>query len=84
MDYQLNTKGLKIIRKLELISLLSLFNKHHQHHIKNLVAITVMGMVGIEMTSLCLSSVPLVCSNLALSGTLQNFAGRVIIFIKTL
>jgi small conductance mechanosensitive channel len=27
------------------------FNKHHQHHIKILVAITVMGMVGIEMTS---------------------------------
>jgi uncharacterized membrane protein YjgN (DUF898 family) len=40
-----------------LINLLSLFNKHHQHHIKILVAITVMGMVGIEMTSFCLSLV---------------------------
>jgi small conductance mechanosensitive channel len=45
------TKGVKKSLGNSKIDHLVPFNKHHQHHIKILVAITVMGMVGIEMTS---------------------------------
>jgi small conductance mechanosensitive channel len=44
--------------------------------LKILVAITVMGMVGIEMTSfIAIIGAAGLAIGLALSGTLQNFAG---------
>jgi small conductance mechanosensitive channel len=50
--------------------------------LKILVAITVMGMVGIEMTSfIAIIGAAGLAIGLALSGTLQNFAGGVIILI---
>ncbi|MFB0910264.1 MAG: mechanosensitive ion channel, partial [Flavobacterium sp.] len=50
--------------------------------LKILVAITVMGMIGIEMTSfVAIIGAAGLAVGLALSGTLQNFAGGVIILI---
>lgn len=50
--------------------------------LKALVTITVMGMVGIEMTSfVAIIGAAGLAVGLALSGTLQNFAGGVIILI---
>ncbi|MBC5839779.1 mechanosensitive ion channel family protein [Flavobacterium muglaense] len=50
--------------------------------LKILVAITVMGMVGIQMTSfVAILGAAGLAIGLALSGTLQNFAGGVIILI---
>lgn len=50
--------------------------------LKALVAITVMGMLGIEMTSfVAIIGAAGLAVGLALSGTLQNFAGGVIILI---
>ena len=50
--------------------------------LKILVAITVMGMVGIQMTSfVAILGAAGLAVGLALSGTLQNFAGGVIILI---
>jgi hypothetical protein len=55
---------------------LSLFNKHHQHHIKNFSSYHRNGMVGIEMTSfIAIIGAAGLAIGLALSGTLQNFAG---------
>jgi small conductance mechanosensitive channel len=76
------TKGVKKSLGNSKIDHLVPFNKHHQHHIKILVAITVMGMVGIEMTSfIIIIGAAGLAIGLALSGTLQNFAGGVIILI---
>jgi small-conductance mechanosensitive channel len=59
---------------------LSLFNKHHQHHIKNFSSYHRNG--GIEMTSfIAVIGAAGLAIGLALSGTLQNFAGGVIILI---
>jgi small conductance mechanosensitive channel len=50
--------------------------------LKILVAITVMGMIGIEMTSfVAIIGAAGLAVGLALSGTLQNFAGGVVILI---
>ena len=50
--------------------------------LKALVAITVMGMIGIQMTSfVAILGAAGLAVGLALSGTLQNFAGGVIILI---
>jgi small conductance mechanosensitive channel len=50
--------------------------------LKALVAITVMGMIGIQMTSfVAIIGAAGLAVGLALSGTLQNFAGGVIILI---
>ena len=50
--------------------------------LKALVVITVMGMVGVEMTSfVAIIGAAGLAVGLALSGTLQNFAGGVIILI---
>lgn len=50
--------------------------------LKVLVAITVMGMIGIQMTSfVAIIGAAGLAVGLALSGTLQNFAGGVIILI---
>jgi small conductance mechanosensitive channel len=50
--------------------------------LKALVAITVMGMIGIEMTSfVAIIGAAGLAVGMALSGTLQNFAGGVIILI---
>ena len=50
--------------------------------LKVLVAITVMGMLGIEMTSfVAIIGAAGLAIGLALSGTLQNFAGGIIILI---
>ncbi|NGY36418.1 mechanosensitive ion channel [Flavobacterium sp. XN-5] len=50
--------------------------------LKGLVAITVMGMIGIQMTSfVAIIGAAGLAVGLALSGTLQNFAGGVIILI---
>jgi small conductance mechanosensitive channel len=50
--------------------------------LKALVAITVMGMIGIQMTSfVAILGAAGLAIGLALSGTLQNFAGGVIILI---
>lgn len=50
--------------------------------LKILVVITVMGMIGIEMTSfIAILGAAGLALGLALSGTLQNFAGGVIILI---
>lgn len=50
--------------------------------LKALLAITVMGMIGIEMTSfVAIIGAAGLAVGLALSGTLQNFAGGVIILI---
>ncbi|WP_016990715.1 mechanosensitive ion channel family protein [Flavobacterium sp. ACAM 123] len=50
--------------------------------LKVLLAITVMGMVGIEMTSfIAIIGAAGLAVGLALSGTLQNFAGGIIILI---
>lgn len=50
--------------------------------LKALVAITVMGMIGIEMTSfVAIIGATGLAFGLALSGTLQNFAGGVIILM---
>ncbi len=50
--------------------------------LKILVAITVMGMIGIQMTSfVAILGAAGLAIGLALSGTLQNFAGGVIILI---
>lgn len=50
--------------------------------LKALVAITVMGMLGIEMTSfVAIIGAAGLAVGLALSGTLQNFAGGIIILI---
>jgi small conductance mechanosensitive channel len=63
---------------ISLLSLLSITNII----LKILVAITVMGMVGIEMTSfIAIIGAAGLAIGLALSGTLQNFAGGVIILI---
>lgn len=50
--------------------------------LKALLAITVMGMIGIEMTSfVAIIGAAGLAVGLALSGTLQNFAGGVVILI---
>lgn len=50
--------------------------------LKALVAVTVMGMIGIQMTSfVAILGAAGLAVGLALSGTLQNFAGGVIILI---
>jgi small conductance mechanosensitive channel len=50
--------------------------------LKSLLAITVMGMIGIEMTSfIAIIGAAGLAVGLALSGTLQNFAGGVVILI---
>jgi small conductance mechanosensitive channel len=50
--------------------------------LKILIAITVMGMIGIEMTSfVAIIGAAGLAVGLALSGTLQNFAGGVVILI---
>jgi small conductance mechanosensitive channel len=50
--------------------------------LKGLVAITVMGMIGIQMTSfVAIIGAAGLAVGLALSGTLQNFSGGVIILI---
>jgi small conductance mechanosensitive channel len=50
--------------------------------LKVLVAITVMGMIGIQMTSfVAIIGAAGLAVGLALSGTLQNFAGGVVILI---
>ena len=50
--------------------------------LKVLVVITVMGMIGIEMTSfVAIIGAAGLAVGLALSGTLQNFAGGVVILI---
>src|SRR5690606_13373810 len=50
--------------------------------LKALVAVTVMGMIGIQMTSfVAILGAAGLAVGMALSGTLQNFAGGVIILI---
>ncbi len=50
--------------------------------LKALVAITVMGMIGVEMTSfVAIIGAAGLAVGMALSGTLQNFAGGVVILI---
>jgi small conductance mechanosensitive channel len=65
-----------------MISLLSLLTSITNIILKILVAITVMGMVGIEMTSFIAIGAAGLAIGLALSGTLQNFAGGVILILK--
>jgi small conductance mechanosensitive channel len=50
--------------------------------LKDLVLITVMGMIGIQMTSfVTIIGAAVLAVGLALSGRLQNFSGGVIILI---
>jgi small conductance mechanosensitive channel len=84
MDYQLITKGVKKSLGNSKIdqSLVPFLTSITNIILKILVAITVMGMVGIEMTSfIAIIGAAGLAIGLALSGTLQNFAGGVIILI---